>query len=74
MYFHREFNELSIAHLDCDSFYAAVEKRDNNNLKNKPIAVGGTERGVVAADVMLQGSMALNQQCPLLKLNNFVLT
>lgn len=46
---HPELNQLSIAHIDCDSFFATVEKRDNPALKNKPVAVGGHHRGVVAA-------------------------
>ena len=46
---HKEINDLNIAHLDCDSFYASIEKRDNLELQNKPIVVGGSEGGVVAA-------------------------
>jgi DNA polymerase-4 len=39
---HKELNNLNIAHLDCDSFYASVEKRDNQIIKNKPVVVGGS--------------------------------
>lgn len=46
---HPELNQLSIAHLDCDSFYASVEKRDNPTLVDKPVLVGGQKRGVVMA-------------------------
>ncbi|NVJ90983.1 MAG: DNA polymerase IV [Methylocystaceae bacterium] len=46
---HPELNDLHIAHIDCDSFFATVEKRDNPELKNKPVVVGGRHRGVVAA-------------------------
>ncbi len=46
---HAELDDLSIAHIDCDSFYAAVEKRDNPDLADKPVLVGGATRGVVMA-------------------------
>ncbi len=45
---HPELGRLSIAHIDCDAFYAAVEKRDNPALKDKPVLVGGGQRGVVS--------------------------
>ena len=45
---HSEIGHLSIAHIDCDAFYAAVEKRDNPALKDKPVLVGGAQRGVVS--------------------------
>jgi DNA polymerase IV len=45
---HAELNTLSIAHIDCDAFFAAVEKRDNPALENKPVIIGGQQRGVVS--------------------------
>jgi len=46
---HKELRDLSVAHLDCDAFYATVEKRDDPTLAQKPVLVGGEKRGVVMA-------------------------
>jgi len=45
---HDELFDLSIAHMDCDAFYASVEKRDNPDLADKPVIIGGGRRGVVS--------------------------
>lgn len=45
---HAELDTLSIAHMDCDAFYASVEKRDNPDLRDHPVIVGGGTRGVVS--------------------------
>lgn len=45
---HPELFDLSIAHMDCDAFYASVEKRDNPELRDKPVIIGGGRRGVVS--------------------------
>ena len=45
---HPELFRLSIAHMDCDAFYASVEKRDNPDLMDKPVIIGGGRRGVVS--------------------------
>ncbi len=46
---HPELADLCIAHLDCDAFYASVEKRDRPELRDRPVIVGGEIRGVVTA-------------------------
>lgn len=45
---HDELGDLAIAHIDCDAFYAAIEKRDNPALMDRPVIVGGGRRGVVS--------------------------
>jgi DNA polymerase-4 len=45
---HPELETLSIAHMDCDAFYAAIEKRDDPSLTELPVIVGGGTRGVVS--------------------------
>ncbi len=45
---HPELDALTIAHLDCDAFYAAIEKRDDPSLADRPLIIGGGRRGVVA--------------------------
>ena len=48
---HGELATLPLAHIDCDAFYASVEKRDRPELLARPVIVGGGHRGVVSASM-----------------------
>ncbi len=60
-------HELSIAHLDCDSFYAAVEKRDNPELADKPVIIGGGTRGVVSTACYVARIHGVRSAMPMFK-------
>jgi len=62
---HGELDTLSLAHIDCDAFYAAVEKRDDPSIRNKPVIIGGGQRGVVTTACYLARIQGVRSAMPM---------
>ena len=64
---HAQLNALSIAHVDCDAFYATIEKRDNPSLADKPLIIGGGKRGVVSTACYIARTFGIHSAMPMFK-------
>jgi len=62
---HDELDRLAIAHIDCDAFYAAIEKRDDPTLAAEPLIVGGGKRGVVATCCYIARTFGVKSAMPM---------
>jgi DNA polymerase IV len=62
---HPEIEALSIAHVDCDAFYATIEKRDDPTLADKAVIIGGGQRGVVLTACYVARTFGVRSAMPM---------
>jgi DNA polymerase IV len=62
---HPQLTQLAIAHVDCDAFYATIEKRDNPDLRDRAVIVGGGKRGVVATACYVARTFGVKSAMPM---------
>ena len=62
---HEELFALSIAHVDCDAFYASIEKRDDPSLRDRALIIGGGQRGVVSTCCYIARQSGVHSAMPM---------
>jgi DNA polymerase IV len=64
---HPALSSLTLAHIDCDAFYATIEKRDAPELADRPLIIGGGKRGVVSAACYIARTFGVRSAMPMFK-------